>query len=143
MGLLRLAQETPEVSPETSVMDAVRMMHERSIGALVVTAGRKILGVFTERDLMRRIVFARRDPQTTAIREVMTSPVRTVTDSTPIEKAASVMRQYHIRHLALVDSNGDLLGMIAQRHILYDLLDDLERKVDGLESFIMADGPGG
>ena len=103
MGLLQLAQETPEVLPDTFVLDAVALMAKRRVGAIVVTSpediGRKVVGVFTERDLMRRVVNERRDPATTRIAEVMTTPVRTVSDDTSVAEAASLMRQHHIRHL--------------------------------------------
>jgi len=143
MGLLRLSQETPEVSPATTVMEAVTIMTTRRVGAIAVTRGRKIVGVFTERDLMRRVVFERRDPSATLVRDVMTSPVRTVPDSMSVAEAAALMRDQHIRHLAIVDGEGDLLGIVGLRYLLYDLLGELELKVDGLHSYIMADGPGG
>lgn len=147
MGLLRLAQETPQVSPDTSVMAAVRVMTAAGVGALAVTTGGrsdgKIVGVFTERDLMRRVVHERKDLETTMVREAMTSPVRTVFDDVSVAEAVALMRRHRFRHLAIVDSNGGYLGMVAQRHLLYDLMDDLERKVHGLESYIMIDGPGG
>jgi CBS domain-containing protein len=143
MGLMRLAQETPEVSPDVSVKDAVRIMTEAQVGALAVISGRKIVGIFTERDLMKRVVHAERDPATTPIREVMSRPVETVPNSTSVAQAAAIMRERHIRHLAVVDQFGDLLGLIAQRYLLYDLMNDLELKVDSLEGYIMADGPGG
>lgn len=147
MGLLRLAQQTPQVSPDASVMAAVRVMTAAKVGALAVTTGGKsdgqILGVFTERDLMRRVVHESRDPATTLIRDVMTTPVRSVVDATSVSEAAALMRRHKFRHLAIVDAGGAYLGMVALRHLLYDMLDDLERKVGGLESFIMIDGPGG
>lgn len=143
MGLLRLAQETPEVSPATTVMEAVTIMTTKRVGAIAVTRGRKIVGVFTERDLMRRVVFERMDPATTLVRDVMTSPVQTVPDSMSVAEAAALMRDEHIRHLAIVDGDGDLLGIVGLRYLLYDFLAELELKVDGLHSYIMADGPGG
>jgi CBS domain-containing protein len=143
MGLLRLAQETPEVSPAAPVMEAVNIMAAKGLGAIAVTNGRKIVGVFTERDLMRRVVYEGRDPAKTTVREVMTSPVRTVPDEMSVAEAATLMRTNHIRHLAIVDETGNLLGMVALRYLLYDLMDELERKVDGLHSYIMVDGPGG
>jgi CBS domain-containing protein len=143
MGLMRLAQETPEVSPDVSVMDAVRVMTEAQVGAIAVTSGRKIVGIFTERDLMKRIVHQERNPAAVPIREAMTTPVETVSNSISVAEAAAIMRDRHIRHLAVVDERGDLLGLIAQRYLLYELLNDLELKVDSLEGYIMADGPGG
>ena len=143
MGLMRLVQETPEVSPDVSVLDAVRVMTEAQVGAIAVTSGRKVLGIFTERDLMKRVVHPERDPRVTRIAEVMTSPVETVPNSTSVAEAAAIMRDRHIRHLAVVDPHGDMIGLVAQRYLLYDLMNDLELKVDNLEGFIMADGPGG
>lgn len=147
MGLIELAQETPEVAPETSVMDAVTAMTTHRIGAIAVTEGgktdRRIVGIFTERDLMRRVVFEGRDPRTTIMRDVMTSPVRSVANSTSIAEAVTLMRTYHIRHLVILGDDGGLLGIVAQRYLLYDLMDDLERKVHGLQSYLMVDGPGG
>jgi CBS domain-containing protein len=145
MGLLRLAeaQETLEVSPDVSVMEAVRRMATAKVGAIAVTTAGRIRGVFTERDLMKRVVFAQRDPSDTLIAQVMSSPVETVFDSTSVAEAAAIMHSRHIRHLAIVDADGQFLGLVAQRYLLYDLLSDLEVKVDGLEGFIMADGPGG
>jgi CBS domain-containing protein len=124
-------------------MEAVRLMAAAKVGAIAVTSDRRIVGVFTERDLMRRVVSAERDPRTTGIAEVMTSPVETVHDSTSVAEAAAIMHARHIRHLAIVDGKGHFLGLVAQRYLLYDLLSDLEVKVDSLEGFIMADGPGG
>jgi CBS domain-containing protein len=143
MGLMRLAQDTPTVAPETSVTEAVRIMTERRVGALAVVTGRRRMGIFTERDLMRRVVCVRKDPDATLMREVMSSPVKTVADATSVNDAVSLMRAYHIRHLAIVDERGDLLGLVGQRYMLYELMDNLERKVDSLESFIMADALGG
>lgn len=143
MGLERLGQETGEVSPETSVMQAVKVMTDRSIGALAVTRAGRAIGIFTERDLMRRVVLPGRDPHDTPISQVMTSPVQSVPGSTSVAEAAALMRQHHIRHLAVVDAEGRLVTLVALRYLLYDLLEDLDRKVDSLQSYIMADAPGG
>jgi CBS domain-containing protein len=145
MGLLRLAeaQKTLEVSREVSVMEAVRLMSRAQVGAIAVTADHRIVGVFTERDLMRRVVCEGRDPSSVCIEEVMTSPVETVSDETSVGEAAGIMRSRHIRHLAVVDEDGAFLGLVAQRYLLDDLLSALEVKVDSLEGYIMADGIGG
>ena len=143
MGLMRLARETPEVSPELPVSEAVAIMTTRRAGAVAVTRDRKILGIFTERDLMRRVVYEARDPSTTGVWEVMTSPAKTVPDSMSVADATALMRKGHFRHLAVVDEEGNLLGVVGQRYLLYDLCEELERKVVGLHSYLMADGPGG
>jgi len=145
MGLLRLAQaqEAVEVSREVTVIEAVQLMTKAHVGAIAITFERRIVGIFTERDLMKRVVFERRNPDTTPIGEVMTSPVQTVSDSTSVAAAAAIMRDRHIRHLAIIDARGHFEGMIAQRYVLYELMNDLEMKVDDLEGYVMADGIGG
>ena len=143
MGLLRLSQPTAEVSPEASVQEAVRVMTEANVGALAVMKGRNIVGIFTERDLMRRVVHEQRDPAKVVISEVMTRPVQTVPDSTSVAEAAALMRKGQFRHLAIIDKKGELMGVVALRYLLYDLLNELALKVDNLEGYLMADGPGG
>jgi CBS domain-containing protein len=143
MGLLRLTHERPTVTPDLRVIDVVRLMAQVEVGAIAVINGRKIVGIFTERDVMRRVVAEGRDPATVTIREVMTQPVETVVDSTSVSQAAAIMRARHIRHLAIVNRAGDFVGLVAQRHLLYDLMSELELKVDNLEGYLMADGPGG
>lgn len=142
-GLSRLLQDTPELPPEATVNEAVRTMISCGVGALAVTSGGQVVGVFTERDLMRRVVGESRDAARTLLRDVMTTPVHTVRESASVEEAATLMRTHHIRHLIVVDQRGELLGMVGLRYLLYDLLGVLENKVEDLHQYIMADGPGG
>jgi CBS domain-containing protein len=143
MGLLRLGQDTPRLPPDRTVLEAVKVMTERHVGAIAVTEGERLVGIFTERDLMRRVVATERDPATTPLGEVMTRRVEAVSDSTSVAEAAQRMREHHFRHLPIIDGEGRLLGMVALRYLLYDLMDDLNQKVGDLQSFLMADGPGG
>jgi CBS domain-containing protein len=143
VGLLNLGKPALEIGPNATVLEAVRKLAEGDQGSAAVVDGRKVVGVFTERDLLRRVVLAGKDPATTRIAEVMTRPVQTVLDSTPVVAAATLMREQHIRHLPIVDGNGNLVGMVALRYLLYCLMDELELKVGDLYRFIMTDGPGG
>ena len=132
-----------KISPADSVALAVRKLAEHRIGALVVVEGQTVSGIVSERDIVRGLAERGASILECAVREVMTSPVETVSDSTSVAEAASIMHARHIRHLAIVDGKGHFLGLVAQRYLLYNLLSDLEVKVDSLEGFIMADGPGG
>jgi CBS domain-containing protein len=143
MGLLRLTHERPEIAKSASVATTVRVMNDSDVGAIAVKDGKKIAGIFTERDLLKRVVAQGRDPSQTPITSVMTTALVTVLDSTSVANAAALMRTHRIRHLIIVDANGDYLGMLAQRHLLYDLLNDLALKVDDLTGYLMADSPGG
>jgi CBS domain-containing protein len=138
-----LTHDRPEVTPDVSVRQAVRVMVEAQIGAIAVKEGTTVVGVFTERDLMKRVVAAGLDPDATPIRQVMTTNVVTVLDSTSVVSAAAAMRAHHMSHLVIVDRAGNYLGMLAQRHVLYDWMNDLEAKVGDLTSYVMTDGPGG
>ena len=143
MGLLRLTHDRPEITPEVSVRETVQLMADVQIGAIAVRQGAAIVGVFTERDLMKRVVAEGLDPDTTPVRDVMTTNIVTVYDSTPVASAAALMRAHRTRHLVVVDRSGNYLGMLAQRHLLYDLMTDLQVKVGDLTGYLMSDARGG
>ena len=143
MGLLRLTHVRPEVAPATSVRETVKLMSAAEIGAIAVKDGAKLVGIFTERDLMRRAVALDRDLDHTPIAEVMTHHLVTVRDTTPVAEAIGLMRTRRIRHLIIIDEDGAYLGMLAQRHLLYDLTSELALKVDDLTGYLLADAPGG
>ena len=92
---------------------------------------------------MHKVVAAERDAATTRVRDIMSSPARSVGLKTTVDEAAALMREHHIRHLVVLDDNGALVGMLALRYLLYDLMDDMQRNVGDLIGYIMADGPGG
>jgi CBS domain-containing protein len=144
MGLLRIAR-TPlvTVSPNTTVMQAVRIMTEESIGAVAVTQNHRLVGMFSERDLMLRVVSKNEDPERVFIQDVMTSPVETIHRDSPADEALKLMLEKHIRHLPIVDRDGKLAGMISMRSLLHDKIEDLTDQLDSLEAYFTADGVGG
>lgn len=144
MGLIRLGNKPPlTVTPDETVIHAAKTMTERRVGAATVVDSTGVVGVVTERDVMQKVVAGGLDPNVTRVRDVMSSPALTVGVKTSVESAAELMRQHHIRHLVVVDDNGKLVGMLALRYLLYDLMDDLKRNVGDLVGYIMTDGPGG
>jgi CBS domain-containing protein len=144
MGLIRLGNKPPlTVAPEDTVVRAARAMVERGVGAATVLAGAVVVGVMTERDVMKKVVAADRDPNVIRVRDIMSSPVLSVNLNTSVADAAKLMREHHIRHLVVLDEHEKLAGMLALRYLLYDLMDDLERNVGELMGHIMIDGPGG
>ena len=143
IDLLRLIRVRPEFPRRMQLADVVRIMSETEIGAAAVTDGRKPVGIFTERDLMTRVVAEGRPVAGTTIGDVMTAPAVMVGRDTTIAQAAAVMQARHVRHLLVVDNDGDLLGLVSLREILYQMLDALEGKVEDQERYIMTDGPGG
>jgi CBS domain-containing protein len=143
MGLLRLSHERPEVTPDVSVRETARIMAESQIGAIAVRKGATIVGVFSERDLMKHVIAEGRDPATTRVGEVMNKDVIRVYDTDSVEKAATAMRSRRVRHAVIVDLEENYLALLSERHLLYDVMNALEAKVGDLTGYIMADGPGG
>ena len=100
------------ITPDATVLDAANLMNRRRIGAVCVVKGDDMVGVFTERDILTRVVSARLDPATTKVADVMTSPVITCGSRGEASDCASVMSHKHIRHLPVVDG-GKLVGMVS------------------------------
>lgn len=100
------------VTPSTSVIDAVRAMNDENIGAVLVLDGQKLVGIFTERDVMSRVVGPGRDPATTPVSEVMTTAPRSVEVTSKAEDALRLMSDRHHRHLPVLE-NGQVHGLVS------------------------------
>ncbi len=115
-------KEVVAVEPTATVMEAAEVMAGRGIGAVAIRDARGgIDGIFTERDLLKRVVAARRDPQATRVADVMSPDVRHVAPSTPVEQALHLMVAHGYRHL-LVQEGGKPLGLISIRDIMYSFI---------------------
>jgi CBS domain-containing protein len=97
---------------DATVVDAARLMNQHRIGALVVTDGDKVVGIFTERDVLNRIVAAEKDPRATTVGDAMTTPVACCAPETSLDECRRVMREKRIRHIPVVDQ-GRLAGMVS------------------------------
>ncbi|MCC6128418.1 MAG: CBS domain-containing protein [Acidobacteria bacterium] len=100
------------VLPDCSVRDACRLMRDRRIGALLVSDGDELEGIFTERDVMNLVVAEERDPSTTRVSEVMTRKVVVVRPERRVDEVEAIMRQERVRHVPVVGEKG-LIGMIS------------------------------
>jgi CBS domain-containing protein len=100
------------VVPSTCVVDAVRIMNDEKIGAVLVLDSQKLVGIFTERDVMVRVVGAQRDPATTLVSEVMTTAVRSVEHTSRANDALQLMSDRHHRHLPVLE-NGQVRGLVS------------------------------
>jgi len=145
MNLLELCDPEPAaVHLQSNVADAIRTMMSRHVGAVaVVDAERRVAGIFTERDVLRKLSLSGRDPEKTPVCELMTTPVELATLDTGLGEAMSTMVERHYRHLPVVDDDARLLGIISIRHILQARVDDLTQELDSLEQYVCNDGPGG
>jgi CBS domain-containing protein len=101
------------VGKEATVLQAALLMNEHKVGALVVTEDERIVGMFTERDVLRRVVGEQRDPGTTQVCDVMTTEVACCTPETTLEEARGAMKNRRIRHLPVTDGDSRLRGLIS------------------------------
>ena len=101
------------ISADASVLEAALVMNEHKIGALVVSEGGHVHGMFTERDMLRRVVALRKDPAHTRVGDVMTDEVVVCEEGCDIEDARAIFRDRRIRHLPIVDQSGRLKGMLS------------------------------
>jgi CBS domain-containing protein len=111
-----LARKGPHVftiGPGATVLEAAFLMNEHKIGSLVVTDDNRVVGIFTERDVLRRVVGEQRDPARTQVGEVMTTELVCCTPATTITEARGAMKNRRVRHLPLVDDDLQLLGLIS------------------------------
>lgn len=139
MSLLSICEQQPPTVPlEASAADAIRKMLEHHAGAVtVVDSNRVVAGIFTERDVMRRVSLSGRDPNQTPVRDVMTTPVELATELTSEAEALSIMLERHYRHLPVVDPHGRLLGMLAMRHVLQARIDELLHQLGRARAKVM------
>ena len=144
MNLLKIADVYPTiVSPETTVSESIKKMVNNQVGAVLVGVQNKLSGIFTERDLMVRVIFPGLNPATTKVSEVMATPVESVGPSRNPVEALLLMNERHFRHLPIIDENGAILGMLSIRNLLRAQIDYLSRELNGMESYMTADGFGG
>jgi len=124
--------EVATIEQDASVVDAAQTMTKKGIGALVVTEGTKAVGIFTERDLMDKVVAARRSYDETKVGEVMTAPVVCCRRDTPLTECESVMMSRGIRHFPIVEG-GHLFGLISARDLLAAKVSAKESTIRNLE----------
>jgi CBS domain-containing protein len=131
MSLLELCDpDPPKVSVEASVANAIRTMLDQHVGAVgVVDQEGRVAGIFTERDVLRKLSLSGRDPASTPVRDVMTTPVEMATLVTTAVEALATMVERHYRHLPVVGDEGKLLGMLSIRNLLQAKINDLTRQL--------------
>lgn len=123
------------ISPDASVLDAVRLMAQKGVGALTVMEGSTLVGVVTERDYARKVILKGRASDTTTIREIMTSEVITTTGDESVEKCMNTMTDGRMRHLPVVD-NGDVVGIISIGDLVKAVIADQKEEIEHLEQYI-------
>lgn len=123
------------VTPETTVLEAARCMNAHGTGSVLVLEDGMLTGIFTERDVLRRVVAAQRDPAVTPVREVMTKALVTCDPGTDIEACAHTMSNGRIRHVPVVAA-GQLAGLVTSGDVLAYRLSEQASTIQQLHGFI-------
>jgi Predicted signal-transduction protein containing cAMP-binding and CBS domains len=140
--LAREGRKLYRVTPDTSVADAVRVMNEGNVGAVAVMEGERLVGIFTERDVLRRVIDGGLDPDATPVSRVMTDQIVYVTPDTTVGDAMVVVNAKGCRHLPVMDGDR-LLGVISSRDLINEVVSGQEHRISELVQYIYGDyGPG-
>ena len=136
IGEVLVGRAVVTVSTEATVQEAVKRMAESKIGALMILDDQEApIGIFTERDLMLRVVGAGVDPKTARIADYMTREVFSVSPERTVSDSAHEMQSRHIRHLPIV-KDGELIGLLSLRDLLRELLQVKRAEVKALTAYI-------
>lgn len=123
--------EAATVPVEATAEQAIRTMLDRHVGAVaVIDEKQRVAGIFTERDVLRRLSLSNHDPRKISVQEVMTTPVEMATRATTAAEALATMIERHYRHLPIVDDDGRLLGMLSIRNLLQAQIETLTSQLD-------------
>ncbi|OAL79799.1 histidine kinase [Acinetobacter sp. SFB] len=131
----KMEQTIFTISPEATVFEAISLMAEKGIGAVVVTDQDKVVGILSERDYTRKVMLMERTSKETAVSEIMTAKVLTVTKSTSVEACLDLMTDRHLRHLPVVE-NDKLIGLISIGDLVKAVMDDQRKLIDQLQQYI-------
>ena len=131
----KIDAETHSVSPSDLVWDAIKLMTEKSVGALLVIENKELVGVVSERDYMRKVALLGRSSQTTAVNDIMTPKPFTVRPDECLNVCMELMTEKRIRHLPVV-ADGKIHGMLSIRDLLESIMEEQKHLIDQLEQYI-------
>lgn len=137
--LSRKGSDVYTVTPDMTVLDAAKMMNERRCGAVCVVSEGKLTGMFTERDVLNRVVARQLDPATTRVADVLTSPVVTCNPDSKTNDCATIMSGRKIRHLPVVEGEGEnarLVGMISTGDLMALEVSEKQAHIEHLHDYL-------
>jgi len=141
-SLRRILAKKPAIyaiGPEATVFEALRVMAEKNIGALLVVSGGRLVGIFSERDYARKVILKGRSSKDTPVREIMTSSVVTVEPDTTADECMAVMTENHVRHLPVLEA-GKLVGVISIGDVVRTVVEEQQETIHHLETYIRTAG---
>jgi len=123
------------IAPEAPVLEAVRMMADRHVGALLVMRGAELAGIVSERDYARKVVLLGRSSADTPVSQIMSSPVISVTLENSVQDCMRLMTERRIRHLPVVEAGG-VVGMVSIGDLVKAVIEEQQQTIAQLESYI-------
>jgi CBS domain-containing protein len=123
------------VTPEMTVLDAIKVLASEDVGAAIVMTGNRLAGILSERDYTRKVILQGRSSNTTRVEEIMTSNVVCVSPRTKARECMALMTEKQIRHLPVLDE-GRVVGMVSIRDIVSDIIADQDFTIEQLEHYI-------
>ena len=133
--LAKKGSDVITIAPSETVLRAAELMNERGVGGLVVAERGRPVGIFTERDILRRVVAQQRDPTTTRVADAMTSPVIACAPETTVEECAAMMTAKRIRHLPVVNEQR-LAGVITIGDVLAFQVSEQQATIEYMHHFM-------
>ena len=123
------------IRPEAPVLDAIRLMAEARIGALLVMDGPRLVGILSERDYARKVVLQGRSSSDAPVRDIMTADVIVASSRDTSDRCMQVMTEHRIRHLPVVDE-GDVVGIVSIGDLVKAVMEDQRAELDSLQRYI-------
>ena len=123
------------ISPESSVFDALKLMSDKDVGALLVLKADELVGIFSERDLVTRVVAQGIDPASTKVGDVMTKEVAVLGEDHTYKDALAIMKQIHVRHLPVLVGK-QIIGCVSIRDLREAEVETQEAEIDFLDNYI-------
>jgi CBS domain-containing protein len=123
------------VAPPAAILDAIRLMAEHHVGALLVMRGAALEGIVSERDYARKVILRGRSSADTPVTDIMSSPVLTVSLETSVQQCMQLMTDRHVRHLPVVDG-GRVVGMVSIGDLVKAVIAEQQAQIEQLESYI-------
>jgi CBS domain-containing protein len=133
--LKRKGDDVWSIRPVDTVFDAISMMADREVGALLVMIDGQLVGIISERDYARKVILEDKNSKQTRVSEIMTRNVITVTSEDHIEDCVVLMKQHHIRHLPVIDA-GIVAGVVSLRDLFTTIIDEQAFTIEQLEHYI-------
>ena len=136
--LNKKGKEIHSISPDATVFDAIKLMSELGVGALLVLEGSRLVGVISERDYTRKVILKGRSSSSTVVQDIMTKKVICLSPENNIDECMALMNENQIRHLPIVEK-GEVVGVVTIMDVIKNILQEKEFIIEQMEHYIAGD----